>query len=94
MVIARAARTPPPEAVRLTRPLCRPLDAGAGTVSLPLLADQGCQVTALIGRDDADSPRISRRHGHIPLSRMSRGGLVLLLMANGGALPGAYRAAA
>jgi hypothetical protein len=25
---------------------------------------------------------------HIPLSRMLRGGLVLLLMANGGALPG------
>jgi hypothetical protein len=31
---------------------------------------------------------------HIRLSRMMRGGLVLLLMANGGALPGAYRAAA
>jgi len=30
---------------------------------LPLLADQGCQVTALIGRDDADSPRLSRRYG-------------------------------
>jgi hypothetical protein len=31
---------------------------------------------------------------HIPLRRMLRGGLVLLLMANGGTLPGAYRAAA
>jgi hypothetical protein len=50
-------------------------------------------VTALIGRDDAASPRMSRRHGHIPLRRMLRGGLMLLLMANGGALPGAYRAA-
>jgi len=32
---------------------------------------------------------------HIPLRRMLRGGLVLLLMANGRRfLPGAYRAAA
>jgi hypothetical protein len=30
----------------------------------------------------------------IPRRRMLQGGLVLLLMANGGALPGAYRAAA
>jgi hypothetical protein len=30
----------------------------------------------------------------IPRRKMLRGGLVLLLMANGGALPGAYRAAA
>ena len=34
-----------------------------GPVLLPLPADQGCQVTALIGRDDADGPRMSRRHG-------------------------------
>jgi len=34
-----------------------------GPVLLPLLADQGCQVTALIGRDDADGPWMSRRNG-------------------------------
>jgi len=34
-----------------------------GPVLLPLLADQGGQMTALIGRDDADSPRMSRRRG-------------------------------
>jgi hypothetical protein len=61
---------------------------------LPLLADQGCQVTALIGRDDADGPRMSRRHGRDSTAQDVAGGPVLLLMANGGALPGAYRAAA
>jgi hypothetical protein len=65
-----------------------------GPVLLSLLADQGCQVTALIGRDDADGPpdeptAWTRFH----CAGRCGGGLVLLLMADGGALPGAYRAA-
>jgi hypothetical protein len=62
-----------------------------GTVLLPLLADQGGQVTAPIGRDDGDGPRMNRRHGRDSTAQVLRGRLVLLLMANGGALPGAYR---
>jgi len=61
---------------------------------LPLLADQGCQVTALIGCDDADGPRMSRRHGRDSTAQDVAGGLVLLLMANGALCPGHYRAAA
>jgi len=61
---------------------------------LPLLADQGGQVTALIGRDDATVPYEPTAWTTFHLRRMLRGGLVLLLMANGGTLPGAYRAAA
>jgi hypothetical protein len=52
------------------------------------------QVTALIGRDDSDGPPMSGRHGQDSTAQDVRGGLVPLLMANGGALPGAYRAAA
>ena len=63
MVIARAACIPLLRASGSQDPCAGHSMPEQGTVLLPLLADQGCQVTALIGRDDADSPRLSRRYG-------------------------------